>query len=96
MKYIQREMIGNNLSSTKGFTDIVRLLWSQTKPLFLPPLFTHTWKLCYMIFVIYTVGYGTYVWFPDFLMQLYSYNGPTKTFCEIIQPVSDVNELDEK
>lgn len=63
VKCIKSDSIGgNNLANTKGFCNLLRLLWSQTKPIFLPPLLTHTWKLCYLIFAIFAIGHGTFMW----------------------------------
>lgn len=62
IKSIKSEPIGNNLTNTKGFLNIIKLLWSQTKPIFIPPLLTHTWKLCYLIGCIYLIGHGIFMW----------------------------------
>ncbi|XP_055305413.1 synaptic vesicle glycoprotein 2C-like isoform X2 [Sitodiplosis mosellana] len=87
IKSIKSDSIGgNNLASTKGFCNIMCLLWSQTKPIFLPPLLAHTWKLCYLIFAIFAIGHGTFMWFPDFLVQLQNYNGPPKILCSVVEP----------
>lgn len=59
---IKVEEIGNSLADTRGFCNVVRLLWSQTKPIFLRPLLTHTWKVCYIEFVIFAVAHGTSTW----------------------------------
>lgn len=60
---IKIDVIGSMLSDTHGFCNIMRLLWSQTKPIFLPPLRTHTWKVCYIIFVMFALGHGTFMWY---------------------------------
>lgn len=55
-------MIGGTLASTKGFRNIIRLLWQQTKPIFMSPLLKHTWKMCLILFVLFGVSHGTGIW----------------------------------
>lgn len=87
------DIIGGTLSNTKGFCNIIELLWQQTKPIFMPPLLIHTWKMCYILFVLFAVSHGTGIWAPDFLAQLQNYHGPPKTLCQIIQPISGSDQL---
>lgn len=61
IKNIKSESNGNRLTSSKGFCNIVQLLWSQTKPIFIAPLLSHTWKLCYLIFAIFLIGHGNFL-----------------------------------
>ncbi|XP_031628109.1 synaptic vesicle glycoprotein 2B-like [Contarinia nasturtii] len=92
---IKSESIGgNSLAGTKGFCNIIRYLWCQTKPIFLPPLLTHTWKLCFLFFVLFAIGHGTFMWFPDFLVQLQNYKGPPEILCKIVEPKTNSGEND--
>lgn len=84
MKAIAHTSLGNTAKPGKGFCNVIRLLWSQTKPIFQPPLLTNTWKLCYIIFVVFSIGHGTFMWFPDFLTQIQNHAGPPKTLCQIV------------
>lgn len=62
IKSIKSATIGVSLANTKGFVNIIKLLWSQTKPIFMPPLLSRTWKLCYLTFTVFAIGHGTYMW----------------------------------
>lgn len=50
------------LANTKGFWTVILLFCSQFKQLFSPPLLSHTWKLCYLMFAIFAIGHGTFMW----------------------------------
>ncbi|XP_055295579.1 synaptic vesicle glycoprotein 2C-like [Sitodiplosis mosellana] len=91
VKSIENVTIGNNLSDAKGICDFLSLVIEQTKPVLQKPLFTNTWKLCYIILVMFSIGHGTFMWFPDFLMQLQRYEGIPKTLCEIVGPKAVVS-----
>lgn len=84
MKSIANESLGNNLGNAKGFCSILRLLWCQTKPIFIQPHLKNTWKLSFIIFVIFSIAHGTFQWFPDFLLKLQKHFGTPKTLCEIV------------
>lgn len=74
----------NNNSSGEGCCYIVKSIWKQTKPIFQAPYLTNTWKLCFIIIVIFSIGHGTFVWFLDFMTQVRNNVGPPKTLCEIV------------
>lgn len=65
VKNIKIDIVGSTLANTHGFRNIMRLLWSQTKPIFQSPLRTHTWKVSYIIFVMFMLGHGTFMWYVD-------------------------------
>lgn len=50
---------GNNLAATKGFVNFIKLVWNQTKPIFVPPHLDSTVKLCFMVFTLFAIGHGT-------------------------------------
>lgn len=84
MKDIAHIPLGNKVDMGKGCCNIIRLLWSQTKPIFQRPLLSNTWKLCYIIFVVFSIGHGTFMWFPDFLTQTQNYVGEPQVLCGIV------------
>lgn len=53
---------GNNLTATKGFANFAKLVWNQTKPIFIPPYLDSTVKLCFMVFTLFAIGHGTVLW----------------------------------
>lgn len=59
---IENVTMGNDLSSAKGIYGLFKLIIIQTKPIFQFPLFANTWKLCYIIFVLFSIGHGAFVW----------------------------------
>lgn len=62
MTNLVAETTGTKLSATKGFVGILKLIWNQTKPIFMHPYADTTAKLCYMIFVLFFIGHGTFLW----------------------------------
>lgn len=95
VKSIKMDIFGSAKPNTNGFCNILQLLWSQTKPIFLPPLRCFTVQICYVTFVIFAIGHGTFMWFPDFLVQLQSYDGPSDTLCGIVQPKNQSNDVND-
>lgn len=84
MKELEKESSGNSLGATKGFLSILKLLWKQTSPIFLPPHLDNTVKLCFMIFVLFAIGHGAFLWLPDFLVELQNNNEVGKTLCGVV------------
>lgn len=62
MKALKQEATGNNLAAAKGFASVLKLIWNQTKPIFVPPYLDSTAKLCYMTFVLFAIGHGAFMW----------------------------------
>lgn len=62
VKNIESVRLGNNLADARGFCGFLNLVVKQTKPIFQQPLLTNTWKLCYIIFVMFSIGHGTFMW----------------------------------
>lgn len=44
----------------------------------------NTMKLSFMIFVMFFISHGTFLWFPDFLVKLQDHVGGPKIICEIV------------
>ena len=84
VQHLQHEESGNNLMATKGFLNILKLVWDQTKPIFIPPHLDSTVKLCFLVFVIFAIGHGILLWLPDFLIQLRNNPDPNKTLCDVV------------
>ena len=47
------ETSATDLTATKGFMNILKLVWNQTKPIFVPPYLDSTVKLCFMVFTLF-------------------------------------------
>lgn len=57
------EASGNSLMATKGFANVLQLVWDQTKPIFVPPYLDSTVKLCFMVFTLFAIGHGLSLWY---------------------------------
>lgn len=62
VKDVHDETTGTNLSDVRGFGGVMKLLWNQTWPLFVAPHLGNTFKLCYLMFILFSVGHGTAMW----------------------------------
>lgn len=62
VKDLVAESTGTNLSDVRGIGGVLKLLWNQTWPLFMPPHLGNTIKLCYLMFILFSVGHGTFMW----------------------------------
>ncbi|XP_031628517.1 synaptic vesicle glycoprotein 2C-like isoform X1 [Contarinia nasturtii] len=80
--YLIPEENTNNLLATKGFVNIMKLVWKQTKPIFVPPYLDSTVKLCFIVFTLFAVGHGSVMWLPGFLIELQ--NNSNKTLCTVV------------
>lgn len=84
MKDIENVALGNSLSNAKGIGGIFKLAIKQTTPIFRKPMLENTWKLCYIIFVLFLIAHGGFAWLPDFLHTMHNYDGEPKILCEVI------------
>ena len=92
---IENVTLGNSISNAKGIGEFLRLVVKQTTPIFRKPMLENTWKLCYIIFVVFLISHGTFMWFPDFLLQLQSYHGTPKVLCEVVGPKIATNSSNQ-
>lgn len=58
--HLIRETNANSLMATKGFSAILKLVWNQTKPIFIAPYLDSTAKLSFMVFALFAIGYRVY------------------------------------
>lgn len=47
---------------TKTFINILKLVWNQTKPIFIAPYLDSTVKLCFIVFTLFAIGHGIMLW----------------------------------
>lgn len=62
VEHLVREASANNLMAMKRPSDMLKLMWTQTKPIFVAPYLDSTVKLCFMVFTLFAVGHGTIMW----------------------------------
>lgn len=65
IKDLVDEPTGTALSEVHGVYGILKLVWNQTWPLFQRPHLGSTLKLCYLMFVLFSIGHGTFMWSVD-------------------------------
>ncbi|XP_031628421.1 synaptic vesicle glycoprotein 2C [Contarinia nasturtii] len=84
VKDLISETTGTALSEVCGIYGIFKLVWCQTLPCFQRPNVLNTSMLCYLMFCLFSVGHGTFMWYPDFLMQMQDYIESPYTLCNIV------------
>lgn len=62
IKNLQLENLGSNISDVKGISGMAKLLWNQTWPLFVPPHLSNTLKLSFLMFILFSIAHGTFMW----------------------------------
>lgn len=60
---LESEATGRNIADVKGIGGMFRLIWHQTWPLFVKPHLGPTLKLCYLMFILFSIGHGTLMWY---------------------------------
>lgn len=56
IKDLVTEPTGTALSEVHGVYGVVKLIWNQTVPLFQRPHAENTLKLCYLMFILFSIG----------------------------------------
>ncbi|XP_055305410.1 synaptic vesicle glycoprotein 2A-like [Sitodiplosis mosellana] len=84
IKDLVTEPTGIALSKVRGIYGISNLVWNQTWPLFKRPNVGSTFQLCYLMFVLFSIGHGTFMWYPDFLTKMQDYIDGSYTLCDIV------------
>lgn len=69
VEHLIPEAVGNSLLATKGFLNILRLVWNQTKPIFMPPYLDSTVKLWFLMFTLFAIGHGLTLWYVNCLFR---------------------------
>lgn len=59
---IAEEELGSNLSDIHNIVDAIKMMWNQTWPLFFPPHLSKICMLCYIMFALFFVSEGCYLW----------------------------------
>lgn len=75
---------GQNLADTKGVVNILKLVWEQTWPVFAPPHVGKTLKMSFLIFILFSIGHGTFMWFASFFTEMQKYTDVEITLCDVL------------
>lgn len=62
VKHIVMQSNGASLSNISGVKDALKLIWSQTVPLFYRERCLHTINICAIMFVVYGISQGIFMW----------------------------------
>jgi MFS transporter, VNT family, synaptic vesicle glycoprotein 2 len=87
-------------STSKGAMALLKLIYNQTAPLFMPPHLHNTVIACMLQFGIFATSNGMYMFFPDILNRIASYTeaNPMSSIkiCDIIYATTvNVSILDQ-
>jgi MFS transporter, VNT family, synaptic vesicle glycoprotein 2 len=83
----QIDTASENLLFSPQNKSIFTILWTQTSPLFKRPLVANTWKISYLMFSLFAVSSGLFMWIPEILNQILEY--PNYSVCEVIEKIID-------
>lgn len=59
---IVRTETGTNLGTIKGPLSVLKIMWTQTYPIFLPPLLTGTVILSSISAAVFFIAHGLFLW----------------------------------
>lgn len=62
VKQIIMQSNGASLSNISGFKDALKMIWSQTTPLFYRERCLHTINICLIMFSVFCVSQGVFMW----------------------------------
>uniref|UniRef100_A0A034VLN2 Synaptic vesicle glycoprotein 2B n=1 Tax=Bactrocera dorsalis TaxID=27457 RepID=A0A034VLN2_BACDO len=84
VKSIVLQTGGADLSNVHGVKDALKIIWSQTIPLFYKERILHTFNICFSLFSVYGISQGLFMWFPTVLNDLIAKNGQDLKVCSVI------------
>jgi MFS transporter, VNT family, synaptic vesicle glycoprotein 2 len=95
-----KKLFGFQENSSKGFMGLLRLIYNQTAPLFMPPHLSKTMIACLLQFGIFATSNGMYMFFPDILNRIATYMeenpGKQMKICEILNAtIVSVTDLEK-
>lgn len=91
VKEIAPDSIGSNLADCCSVQDVLKMIWKQTWPLFVPPYLGNMLMLCYLSFGLYGVAHGIFMWYPQMLALYHENMNLPITTCEAIHLGSTKN-----
>lgn len=62
VKSLELQTSGGSLTDIRGVKDALNLIWSQTVPLFYKERCLHTINICLIMFVVFAISQGTFMW----------------------------------
>ncbi|XP_062564069.1 uncharacterized protein LOC134226948 [Armigeres subalbatus] len=86
------------LRNTKGCPALMKLVWSQTAPLFMKPHLQKTVIVCILQFGTYLAAHGMFMFFPEIVNQLVIVKETgigTATMCQILEQYGNFSTTKE-
>lgn len=62
VKHLVLQAGGANIKNIHGIKDALKMIWSQTIPMFHKERLLHTINICVSMFLIYAIAQGTFMW----------------------------------
>lgn len=62
VRRIMMQSNGANLANISGVKDALKMIWSQTTPLFYRERCLHTINICIILFAVYCISQGLFMW----------------------------------
>ncbi|KAM7349287.1 niacin transporter NiaP isoform 2-T2 [Cochliomyia hominivorax] len=84
VKQITMQSNGASLANISGVKDALKLIWTQTVPLFYRERCLHTINICAIMFVVYGIAQGIFMWFPTMLNEMVAKEGLGSNVCHIL------------
>ncbi|XP_065364204.1 niacin transporter NiaP [Calliphora vicina] len=84
VKQIVMQSNGASLANISGVKDAFKLIWSQTVPLFYRERCLHTINICGIMFIVYGLSQGIFMWFPTMLNEMVAKDGLGYNVCHIL------------
>lgn len=84
VKKFKVELVGANLGNIKGIKGALGLIWSQTVPLFSRERVFQTLNICGIMFIVFAVSQGCFMWFPTMLDQIVENSSSGLLVCQIM------------
>ncbi|XP_055846219.1 synaptic vesicle glycoprotein 2B [Episyrphus balteatus] len=92
VKQVNVGLTGANLNNIHGIKGAFKLVWSQTVPLFSKDRILQTMNICGIMFTIFAVSQGTFMWFPTMLNEIVSKSKTGLLVCDVMNMHGTVSE----
>ncbi|XP_061399105.1 synaptic vesicle glycoprotein 2B [Musca vetustissima] len=89
VQHITPQTGGANLANIGGVKDAVKMIWSQTKPLFAKERYLHTINICIINMAVYCISQGLFMWFPTLLNAMVASNAENPLVCYTLVHLND-------
>lgn len=85
VKNVTVEITGANWDNINGIMGAFSLIWSQTVPLFSKSRVLQTMNICGIMFTVFALSQGTFMWFPTMLNELTTKSDSGLLMCKVME-----------